>query len=169
MKLKKKTINEIFTALNRLNGRVRVIETEGKPTGHVFEPYAMFATATRVNIIRNLSLLRPHAERFEEDRKALIKHISPDGTGKAIDENPKLALRFNEALEALSNMKESVKGLLLIPWSELDVAKVDPVTVAQLGIVVKDLPKHDDKDIVPDSLGEADDVEQPQVSAPPAV
>jgi hypothetical protein len=145
-----KRISEIFGAHMRLNGRTRVIETDGKATGSVFETFGKFSKQTKTNVVRNITILRPHAEKLEEQRKELIKLMSPDGTGKAIDADAVLSAQFNEALEEIQNRRIPVK-LLQIEWNELEIAGVDPVTIAQLGSIVRSIPPADDKDLLPDS------------------
>jgi len=149
MKLPFKTVLEMSNGLAELNGRNRVIESEGKPADKVFEPFA-FPTQTRVNIVRNIQILRPLQEAYQEARKGLVAELSPDGTGHAIDSDPKLASRFTKRHDELLETKQPVKGLLFIPWSALDTAKVPAVTTARLGILVNDLPKPDDADLLPD-------------------
>lgn len=150
MKLTFERITRMSTGLSELSGRIRVIESEGKPSNAVHEPFA-FPTKTRVNIVRNLQILRPFVEAYQEARKALIASISPDGLGASIDADPKLASQFTKEVYELEHKSpQDVKGLLSIQWPDLDVAKVPALTVEKLGVLVRDLPKADDADLIPE-------------------
>lgn len=150
MKLTNKAIARLLSGLNSLNGRTRVIETEGKPANAVFESFA-FPAQARVNIIRNTGILRPLAEEYDEAINALVKHLTPTGgTNKDIDNDPLLLNQFIEEREGLLNATMDVKGLLLLNWTDLDAAKVSAEVVCALGILVRGLPKPDDADLVPE-------------------
>ena len=105
MKLKTKLINQMLSALVNLNGRNRVIETEGKPSSSVFQSFA-FPQQTRVNIIRNIAVLRPLNEAYAELQQALVKRLSPNGTAVAIDDDPELLEKYKaEHKELLKTMR----------------------------------------------------------------
>lgn len=154
MKLKTKVISQLYTALLALNGRNRIIETDGKATGSAYEPFA-FPVQTRLNIARNITILRPLQETYEEARKALVKELSPDGTTQALDASPLQFAKYQERHDALLEAKLEVKGLLLINWTDLEPNKVMPTVISDLAFLVRGLPKHDDADLVPESAGES--------------
>lgn len=156
MKLKLKTVNQMISALGGMSGRNRIIEADGKVTGQAFEPYA-FPAQTRVNIVRNLNVLRPLAEVYTDARKELIKTLSPDGTPKAVDDNPVLAAKFTKENDDLLNSKVDAKGLAAISYADLETAKVDPQTITLLGVLVRGTPEVKAEDLLPDSLGESEE------------
>lgn len=157
MKLKISKITQMLAALNALSGgRQRIIETNGIATGQAFEPYA-FPAQTKLNIIRNVAILRPFAETFQEAVKGLVKEISPDGKNETIDSDPVLLKKYRDRLDELQEGSFPVKGLLCLNWETLDTAKVDTNTIANLGVIVRGIPAPDDKDLVPDPEDQASD------------
>lgn len=158
MKLKLSSVNTLFFACVALAGRTRVIESEGKAVNATTQSFD-FPQQTKVNIIRNTSILTPHREAYVEAQKAIVAKLSPDGTAKTIDDSPVLLAKYQEQHKELLESKVEVRGLLLINWADLEVAKVDTGTIGNLGILVRGLPKADDADLVPD----------PEADAKPAV
>ena len=152
MKLKISKVTQLLTALNSLSGKTRVIENhEGKASNAVTEPYP-FPAQTKINIIRNISLLRSLIETYTEAQKALIKEISPTGEGAAIDNDPQLSKIFREKHDELLNTSLPVNGLLFLEWTTLEQCKVDPLTVTNLGFLVKGLPAPASEDLIPDNI-----------------
>lgn len=150
MKLKARKINALFGALMSLQTRTRVIESDGKAVNAANETFT-FPTTTKTNIIRNIIVLRPFVDKFNDDTKTLIATLSPEGGAKAIDTDAELSAQFTKLNNGLLDTEQNVKGLLLLNWADLDVAKVDPVTISNLDFLVRGLPAADDKDLVPET------------------
>lgn len=165
MKLKNQTIIDRLSGCRSLNGANRVIETEGKPSSSVFETYRGFSAQTKVNIIRDIAILAPLAEAYEESRKDLVKELTPaGGVGTDIDASPALLAQYRERNAELLKVMQPVKGLLLLPWAELDAAKVDSGTLANLGNLIKGMPAANDADLLPEDQGD-EPADEPAVAA----
>lgn len=139
--------------LSNLQGKQEPIKTDGKATGTAFEVYA-FPAITRVNIVHNIVTLRGLLDKYNDKQKELIKSMSQNGDGKDIDSNPVLSKQYTEALRLMREEKFNVK-LAFISWHDLATAGVDPVTCAAFMPLIRDFPKIDDKDVIPDEPEEA--------------
>lgn len=168
MKFKNQTIIDRLAGLRSLNGCNRVIETEGKATSSVFETYRGFSAQTKVNIKRDVSILVPLADNYEEARKELVKELTPEGgVATDIDASPVLLAQYRERNAELLQALQPVAGLLQIPWAEIDAAKVDSGTIVNLGSLIKGMPAANDADLLPES--ESDEpAEEPANPASPS-
>lgn len=148
MKLKTKTILQLCAGLNGLSLRPRVTESEGEAVAQAYEPYS-FPAQTKVNIIRNLQILRPLQEVFQEAQQAAIKETG--GTIAAIKADRVLGAKFADRIQELQNAEIDVRGLLFINWTDLDMAKVPSDVIVSLGFLVKGIPKQNDEDLIPEA------------------
>jgi hypothetical protein len=149
VKLKTKKILQIHGALSGLSLRPRVTVSEGEAVQQAYEPYA-FPAQTKVNILRNLQLLKPLVEVFSEAQQSAITEISEGGGAAKLKEDKILAAKFADRVKELQETEHDVKGLLFINWADLDVAKVPVDVIHNLDFLVRGAPKPDDADLIPE-------------------
>jgi hypothetical protein len=150
VKLKTKKIIQLHNGLSSLSLRPRVTQVEGEAVQQAYEPYA-FPAQTKVNILRNLQILKPLIEVFNEAQQSAIKEIGGEGGAAKLKEDRVLAAKFADRIRDLQESEQELEGrLAFVNWSDLDVAKVPVDVIHNLDFLVRGAPKPTDEDLIPE-------------------
>ena len=109
-----------------------------------------FPAQTKANIIRNIQVLAPFVECYNALNQSLIQEVSPDGESDSIDQSPKLLAVWSRKRDEILKTEYDAKGLAFLNWTDLDTAGVDPVTIENLGFLVRGIPAPKDEDLIPE-------------------
>lgn len=137
-------IQEIRAGLLALGQTYSKVLKQGAQEQVVNVPYKYGAKslAVRSAAARNLRLLKPHVEEYDERRNAILEEVS-EGAGFIGDDDHERAAAFRKQLRALeqSQLPEDL-DLLPIAGDDLDLANnpIPPAVVMALGLIA---PKED--------------------------
>jgi hypothetical protein len=123
-------MNRLATALRALDGR-EAIAGKGDAARVVMLPFKL--GPLRHVIAKNLGVLRPHLEAFNEARNGVLREVS--GGLRAIDgeKEPEKFARFSEQVDKMATEKASVElETIPLPQLHLDVNEIPPDAIEAL-------------------------------------
>lgn len=100
-------VAELAQGLAGLDGYVKTVGT-GEATKTVPAAYD-FGPQTRWAIAENLAEAKRVLAIFDAAKSAVLKAVSPDGTGEAVDKDPKLSARFSADVRKLLDERKDLE------------------------------------------------------------
>lgn len=124
-------MNRLATALRALDGR-EAIAGKGDAARVVVLPFKL-GTLRHV-IAKNLGVLRPHLEAFNEARKGLLREVSGGLCAINGEKEPEKFAQFSELVDKMATEKKATVDLETIPLSRLylDVNEIPPDAIEAL-------------------------------------
>jgi hypothetical protein len=126
-KLTSAKVQELYTAINGLNGYVRQATVNGRDMD-VQQPY-VFSTETTLAILANRKALRKIIEADDETRNDLIKQLS--GGGDKVEPGSAQMAQFMSAYQLIMATEHDV-DLKTITIADLNPGPVNPILVETL-------------------------------------